>query len=131
MSECNVCLIGDNSGDGEFAQVFERTIVKKSRKPHRCCECKREIPVGSGYEKTFMVFDGTAESFSACLICAEIRDTYYCADDSSPIVGELWTDIAEENFFAAFNTVCLSKLRTPEAKAYMLERWQKWKGLRA
>lgn len=128
MSDCNACLVGWEP-DG-YCEVFSRSVVKKSRKVFRCCECRRAIPIGSPYERTFTVFEGDAETYRTCMICVEIRDTYYCKPEGNPTLAMLWDDIDSEDFFINFTTGCLAKLKTPEAKAYMLERWQKWKGLK-
>ena len=127
MSECNVC-IGGREPDGT-CEVFEQTIVKKSRKLHKCCECGREIPVGSSYESTFTVYEGDAVRLKTCIACADIRDTFNC-DGGVLINGQLWEEIVQADFFGNLNTGCIAKLKTVEAKQYLTERWQKWKGLR-
>lgn len=67
MGDCNACLVGWEP-DGQ-CEVFNRGMVKRSRKEYRCCECSRIIPVGSPYERTFTVFEGDAETYHTCTIC--------------------------------------------------------------
>ncbi len=127
MSDCNVCIVGGEP-DG-YCQVFERTTIKKSRKTFKCCECGREIPIGSSYESTFTVFEGDAERWKACSDCVDIRDTFHCDGETQPIIGHLWESIAESDFFRQLTTGCIAKLKTVEAKKYLQERWMQWKGL--
>lgn len=59
--------------DGEPADVV-RHEVRRARKPHRCYECCAAIAPGERYEYTGMVYEGTADSFSTCLRCVDLRE---------------------------------------------------------
>ncbi len=128
MSDCNVCFYGGEP-DG-YCEVWNRKLVKSSRKEFKCCECRRVIPIGSGYESTFTVYEGSAETFRTCLVCVEIRDTFHCGTDKGqPLLGELWEHIADSDFYSNMTSACFGKLKTDEARAYLRYRWMRWKGL--
>jgi hypothetical protein len=119
MSDCGVCIGGEADGYCEF---WDSKIVK-ARKPHKCYECRREIPVGAQYEYVAGKYDGDFFTHKTCLVCAEIRDSFSCGGGVQ--YGSLWEDM--HYAFPEVTTGCLTKLKTPEAKAYLLERWNKWK----
>ncbi len=121
--ECGVCIGGDDSL--EMGELSQNDMVV-ARKPHKCCECHREIAKGSRYERISGKWDGEFSAYKTCLDCVEIRYGLSCG----PVgLGNLWYEIAECDVFANFNTGCLEKIKTASAKAYFLERWSKWKGL--
>lgn len=128
MSDCGVCYFSSEA-DG-VCEVWNVRHIKKSRKEHRCIECGEIIPAGSSYESVFSVYEGEAETSATCEICREVRDAYRC-DGDSWVIGTLWDDIAQSDFWPNFTTGCLEKLTTPAAKAEMIRRWQRWKGLRS
>lgn len=122
MSDCGVCIGGvDFDGYPEFHDVTK----PKARKQHRCEECGRTIAVGQVYERCSGKFDGDFYSTKTCLPCAEIAEAFYC---EGRITGNLWDDM--EDVMDQLTTSCFDKLTTPEAKAYLRERWMQWKGLK-
>ena len=49
--------------------------------------------------------------------------------DGTRSFGNLWEEI-REYVFPEMTTGCLAKIEEPSAKAYLIERWQEWKGLK-
>lgn len=120
--DCGVC-IGGEYGDGEPCEFFDARKVK-ARKVHQCCECDRDIPVGSHYLKEALKSDGEFTSFSTCEVCEDIRKSLSC--DTPPPFGCLWEEIID-NVFPVMTTGCLQKLQTAAAKQYLVERWNQCK----
>src|SRR5579863_6192523 len=124
MSDCGVCIVVcDFDGIPEFHDVS----WPKAREPHKCLECKRVIPVGAKYERSVGKFDGEFFADSTCAECSEIAEAFSC--DGKRIIGTLWEDM--ESVMRELTTTCFDRLTTPEAKAYLRERWMQWKGLSA
>lgn len=124
MSGCEVCI---GSDDYETAEFYSYEYPK-ARKQHTCCECRRPIEKGQQYERYASKFDGVMESYKTCTDCMNIRRAFTCDGMASPPFGDLWYEI-QGNFPHLKSTACLTKIKTPSAKAYFLERWRKWKGL--
>jgi hypothetical protein len=124
MSDCDVC-IGTDSLDESFD--FFHVDKRKARKPHKCCECGMEIPLRAVYEHVIGKYDGEFQKYDTCSICVDIRDVFTCGN--SWYYGKLWEEM-QEYAFDRLTTAspCFMKLG-PEAKAFVLERWRKWKGL--
>ena len=123
MSGCGVCL----GGEIECGAEFYSSDTVTARKPHKCYECRQVIPVGARYFKESGKWDGMFESFSTCLMCAEIRTAFTCNDGNTAICyGELWYEIREA-LFPNMTTGCLEKLTTAAAKEFLIQRWNEWK----
>jgi len=58
----------------EPPKVFSQRIVK-AKKPHKCCECRKEIKPGDTYEYTFGVWGGDAAAYKTCEPCADLRES--------------------------------------------------------
>lgn len=116
-----MCCPLSNDGDGPSCCT---TSTPKARKEHRCAECREPIMAGSRYEKVFGVWDGRAETFKTCLLCAEIRDHFAC--DGGWIYGELWTQLGE-NFFQEMKCggQCMVGL-SPAAKSKVIDERMEW-----
>jgi hypothetical protein len=121
MSECGVCIGSNDYGCAEWSDIK----ILKCRKPHKCCECKREIPKGATYERAAMKYDGDFYCYRTCMDCVNIRDGLRC--NRGFLFETLWESI--EEVFGEITTGCLQKIETASAKAYLMERWRKWKGL--
>ena len=120
--DCGVCL-GGYDGDGpEFSDA--RMVL--ARREHKCYDCQRPIAPGIRYERVTGKWEGQFLSHAFCVDCVDIATSLSC--DGSREFGNLWGEI-EEYVFPALTTGCLAKLQTASAKAYLLERWRKWKGL--
>lgn len=122
MADCGVC-IGGGDFDGPI-EMFECNEVK-ARKDHKCTECRRVIPKGSLYERTSGLFDGDFFTEHTCMDCADIRAAFNCGDGVA--IGELWESMVYA--FPQLTTGCFTRLKTASGKAYLMERWRKWKGL--
>ena len=120
--DCGVCLSGY---DGEAAEFYDSRIVR-ARRDHACYECRRVIVAGATYERITGKWDGEFLSHAFCADCSDISSSLSC--DGTREFGNLWGEI-EDYVFPALTTGCLAKLQTASAKAYLLERWRKWKGL--
>jgi hypothetical protein len=123
MGDCGVCIYSNAESDCEFVDVSFR----KARKAHKCSECGRRIEVGEKYEHYWGKYGGECSAIDTCAQCAEIADGFYC--DCRVFGGGLWESMWE--VMGGLTTSCFDKLTTPEAKAFLRERWMKWKGLRA
>ena len=124
MGNCGVCIGGaDYDGLMEMATCEE----PKARKPHRCCECGRAIAIGERYQRWSGKFDGEFMAVKTCLICAEIRTAFTC--EGGETSENLWSEMADY-VFPALTTAneCFKKL-SPAAKAFLLDKWRKWKGI--
>jgi len=119
MSDCGVCIGGEPEGYCEFFHVE----VRKARKPHKCCECGKQILPGEKYEHVRGKHDGEMRTADTCLICREIAEAFYC--DGRMFGGELWD--AMEYGFEAMTTGCFNRLTTAAAKAELQRRWNGWK----
>lgn len=84
MSDACCCIDVD-----EPADVHHTREIKRARKPHRCCECGRTIPVGSPYRYETACSDGRWDTYKTCTLCASIRD------DRFPC-GFYWTRLWED-----------------------------------
>ena len=124
MSDCGVCIGVEPDGTCDF---FVQEI-RKARKPHRCCECNKEIQIGERYEHARGKFYGEMWNSDTCLICAEIAEAFYC--NGRMFGGELWQDMDDCEVWQGMTTGCLDRLKTASAKAELMRRWQEWKGLR-
>lgn len=109
---------------GEGGPSCSRTVTRRAKKQHTCCECHEDIPVGAQYEYTSGVWDGLADSFKTCLSCVEIRNHFACRDGWT--YGEVWSQLAEF-FFPDMKAggPCMKGL-SPEAKARLFERRLQW-----
>lgn len=52
-----------------------RSIQRKARKVHSCCECGKDITIGEKYVYTSGIWDGTPHSFHACEKCEDLRES--------------------------------------------------------
>jgi hypothetical protein len=125
MSDCDVCIGSSDGGNAEFSE----TVTRKSRKPFVCCECHRTTPKGDLYEICHMRYEGEWLVYRTCSLCVEIRNVFTCGKGwTFECLWESMRDYAFEKLTTACK--CFMKL-SPEAKAFTLERWRKWKGLAA
>jgi hypothetical protein len=122
MGDCDVC-IGTDSIDEAFD--FSSTETRKARKPHKCCECYQSITVGQQYEHVVGAFQGDFSVYDTCSLCVEIRTVFTCGN--SWYYGQLWEEMRDYAFEKLTTaSECFREL-TPEAKAFVLQRWQVWK----
>jgi hypothetical protein len=122
MSDCQVCIGSDEWESPEFYN-WE---FPKARKEYKCGECRRTITKGQQYERYTAKFDGEMQSEKTCMDCSHIRKAFTCEGSASPPFGDLWHEI-QGNFPHLTSTACLTKIKTPSAKEYFLDRWRAWK----
>lgn len=67
---CSCGAILDDYFDG-YADVYEETVVGKTRTEHKCCECRQPIPAGT-----------RSVCRSSCLYEGEWTTLYRCGDCS-------------------------------------------------
>lgn len=123
MVDCGVCIGG---GDWDESPEFYVWEYPKARKEYKCCECDRTIERGSQYERYTDKFDGSINTVKTCMDCSHIRNGLTCEGGALPPFGELWSEVIS-NFPQLKSTACLTKIKTPSAKEYFLERWRQWK----
>lgn len=97
----------------------------RARKPYRCCECGDAIQPGDEYERVVGRWEGAFSTLRSCAPCAEIRGAFCC---DGWVYTALWED-AYESLFPWLTTGCLDNLTSAAAKAKLLERWRRWKGV--
>lgn len=124
MSDC-ACLTSNYDGYNE-STLYTKKKILSTRKPHRCCECRKIIPskspcvVESGYSDEFW-------RYYTCELCDELRGHFFCS--GAYLFGELWEGLQEQLWEGgAFKFECLSGLGIP-AREFVLARWRQWKGL--
>lgn len=124
MADCSVCV--DMSCDETFDSFEKETVA--ATEPQQCYECRAAIEVGTKYCRIAFEDDGKTGYFHVCAPCAEIADVFVCG---SWVVGILW-ECMEEQAFPELTTAteCFAKL-SPSGKAFLLNRWRKWKGFAA
>ena len=69
--------------DAEMPSVFSDTI-KKSRREHKCCECRQPIKVGEKYHLSKVCWEGEWSEYKTCLSCDELRDELKYDDELPP-----------------------------------------------
>lgn len=121
--ECGVCIGG---GDFDGTYEFSTSVTRKARKDYRCYECYRAISKGSQYHYFSGKYDGYLDQYRTCLDCHNIRIGLTCEGEAWPAFGNLWDDVTY-SFRDLRSTACLTKIKTPSAKEYFLDRWRAWK----
>jgi len=71
-----------------------RSVIRKARKPHTCCECHEVINIDDHYQYSSGVWDGEPGDYKQCLGCGEIFEAVTKADyepysDCGPCFGQL------------------------------------------
>ena len=126
MSCADVCIAIDDCGEGNA--FYTESIIGRSRKPHRCCECGETIPVGGSYLRAAGKGEGEVFTTSTCLPCAEIRRAFCCG---GWIFGELESQMREQVFevwqkFGPYD--CLAKLESRAARDRAMQWFHEWRG---
>lgn len=119
VSECEVFLSGDDY-EGDWP-AFYCTDEVKARKPHRCFECGRTIERGSRYLRISGKWSESINRFCFCLVCVEIEDALSVGNSRE--FGTLWDQLEPQLAEVPSPRHCLAKLKTPEAKAYLSQKW--------
>lgn len=122
---CEVCIGQDVDPDCMVTMLSDEIVT--ARKPHICGECMGLIQRGKYYRRYVGKWEGKIENYRTCLMCLEIRTVFTCG--VSWTWGCLWEEMQESAFPELTTaTQCFREL-SPAAKAFVLDRWQKWKGL--
>ena len=117
---CDVCIY---MGDYDPAEFYSSTWPK-ARKPHKCCECRREIAPGEKYERTVGKWDGQMDTYLTCSECVEIRQQFCC---DGWLYGDLWEQMQEQAFeHLKMAGPCWEGL-SAKAKQHLLNQWNRWK----
>ena len=125
---CDVCLVGELDSENSF---YAETI-HRARKAYRCCECNQPITPGERYQRATGKSDDHIWTYRTCMTCAEIRRVFYCHQDGGGwIFTTLWEQMQDQEVFERLTTAspCFQQL-TPPAKAALMDRWRRAKGLR-
>lgn len=77
-------------GDVDIYPEFIAEKIVKARKPHKCCECKDTIPVGTLYERVSGKWDGVCDTVKTCLTCMKIRNDYCDSFNYGELRESLW-----------------------------------------
>ncbi len=119
---CGISIGGDCDGYSEFLNLQ----ISKARKTYKCCECDDAISVGQQYQRITSKYDGKFASYTTCMGCADIRNSF---SPEGIVIGGVWEEIYDQ--WPDVTTACFSKLTTVEGKRKLREEWMKWKGLAA
>lgn len=105
--------------------AFCSTTDPVARKEHLCTECKDAILPGERYRRTAFKHEGTVATDRLCARCAEILPEF----EWHILGGDFWRHMEEQWDQGANVQGCINRLTTAAAKAHMLRRWQRWKGI--
>ena len=115
------CTCGfDCDIDGDSAD-FHDVTMRRARKQHACCECRRTILPGEMYQHVAGKWGGSLNTYDTCAECAEIRGALCLG---SWLYTSLWEDI-QEQVFPEFITKCLDAL-SPPARAKLVDAFDDW-----
>jgi len=125
--DCDVELMDCSEGEPltDSVQRFEADTVE-----HECYECHRAIPVGVVHEIVTGHCGGDDVEWRTCMDCYEIAKGLA---NGGRLYGMLWEDLEDAGgedgggSFERFTSGCLLEIKTASAKAYLLERWRKWR----
>lgn len=120
MSSCDVCI----GTDEDFQTQFYVESKPRARKPVKCCECGVLVPIGTRYLKTSGKWDGEFMTFRQCFPCGEIQRVFAC--DRNYQFTTLWDDMEYAFEALTVRSPCFNALSI-EARAFLTERWWKWK----
>ena len=72
--ECACVYVEDCYDALEF---FSKTM-RRARKEHKCCECRRMILPAEEYEHVSGKWEGQVETYKTCQDCLSIRREFFC-----------------------------------------------------
>lgn len=114
MSACGCVYVGDY----DPADVCV-DHMRKARRRHECCECRRVIAPKEWYEDSFLVWDGRPARYKTCEDCLSLRKAFFCDGYLYQFLWENWRD-ALFDAGGAVDWLAMEKL-TPRAKARAME----------
>lgn len=115
MSNCT-CQIDAYDDYDAYPKVF-RKEVRTARKDYTCYECQHSIVRGEKHEYSVGLYENRWEANRTCMICAEIRDCYFC----SYIFGSVWEDMHEFYLYNGDFKVCMLDKLSPDARQVMID----------
>ena len=121
---CDVCISGDYDGALECTTLE----ILKCRKPVRCGECRKVVEKGEQYERYAGKWEGEWFVARTCLLCAEIRASFYCDGGTLDTLWDDMRDLVFDNPDFSTASDCFRKL-SAAAKERVLEEWRAWKGI--
>lgn len=69
-----------------MSEFYRETLVKKTRKEHRCTGCCEKLPIGTTAFYIVGVFENEFSAYHLCLPCREYLD-------ANPLErGDFWTE---------------------------------------
>lgn len=84
--------------DVEYPEFVRTRYVKRTREPHRCKECRREIEVGSSALAVSGKWEGEFSSFYICSHCEKLAVLVSAHEpDLVPCYGELYQALYDLN----------------------------------
>ena len=118
------CLVDPDVDHSEFLSQK----MFKARKPHKCCECRKEIPPGAMYEVYVGKQYGKVFGEKTCSVCVEIRDRFCCNWE----FGRIWELISDAlEWEDDLNLGCLDGLSLAAIAEIESLLEQKWEDLEA
>lgn len=84
--ECSISV--DHSGGGPSCHT---QVIRRARKEHKCCECKRVIGPRESYTPESGIWDGEPMRFKTCMDCMSVRDALFCEWE----YGNIWREVRE------------------------------------
>ena len=99
----------------EFDEMWHELSKKypKAKKEHQCIECLNTIKKDEKYEKVKCANGKNIKTLKTCLICAEIRNAFFCSWTYEYVLEDLETAIYENN--GQIDYECMNELSS-EAK---------------
>jgi len=111
--DCSNIIGSDYDGDGQPA--LYATTKPRSRRQHKCCECRRIIEPGELYLRESGLWDGMFQTFKTCRDCQSVRNSFLFIGHQ---YGMMWEDLEEhirecKGEVGSLHITCL----TPKARA--------------
>jgi hypothetical protein len=105
------CSIDYTEHDND-PELYDEKIVK-SRKDHKCSECRRVIKKGEHYKRIKGLWDGYFSTYKHCADCQSIAKEFFHSFNFECLLDDLWEFIRDSD--GEVSQTCISKL-TPGAR---------------
>jgi hypothetical protein len=88
---------------------FQTADIRKARKEHKCCACRRVIQPGEEYERVFGVWDADPATYKTCQDCLSLREVFFC---ESYYYTSIWSDFEYHvhEMLGEISSSCLTSL---------------------
>jgi len=87
--------------DYETPDFYETLLVKRIRKPRRCCECGMVIEIGDSMSKATGLWDGRIGHFYTCCSCQEKIDLWLQQNPDSCFCHGEFYELVEDDLAEA------------------------------